>query len=106
MEHVFHRFPKTKLPVAARGAGMYLYDTDGNEYLDACGGAAVSCLGHSDEGVKRAIVSQLDKIPFAHTAFFTSEVAEELADRLTAMAPGDLNRVYFTSGGSEATEPR
>ncbi|MGB0629166.1 MAG: aspartate aminotransferase family protein [Alphaproteobacteria bacterium] len=104
MEHVFHRFPKSTLPVVARGAGMYVYDTDGKAYLDACGGAAVSCLGHSDEGVKRAIVEQLDRIPFAHTAFYTSEVAERLADRLTDLSPGNLSRVYFTSGGSEATE--
>lgn len=104
MEHVFHRFPKSTLPVVARGDGMFVYDKDGNEYLDACGGAAVSCLGHSDESVKHAIVDQLDRIPFAHTAFYTSDVAEQLADRLTAMAPGNLSRVYFTSGGSEATE--
>ena len=104
MDHVFHRFPKSTLPVVDRGDGMYVYDRDGKEYLDACGGAAVSCLGHSDEDVKRAIVEQLDRIPFAHTAFYTSEVAEELADRLTEIAPGNLSRVYFTSGGSEATE--
>ena len=104
MDHVFHRLPATKLPVVARGEGMYVYDTDGNVYLDACGGAAVSCLGHSDPDVKRAIIEQLDHIPFAHTAFYTSEAAETLADRLTERAPGDLDRVYFVSGGSEATE--
>lgn len=104
MDHVFHRYPKTTLPVIDRGKGVYVYDTDGNEYLDACGGAAVSSLGHSDAGVKQAIIDQLDRIPFAHTAFYTSEAAEVLADRLTAAAPGDLDRVYFVSGGSEATE--
>lgn len=104
MEHVFHRFPGNVLPVVDRGAGMYVYDTDGNEYLDACGGAAVSCLGHCDADVKRAIAGQLDRIPFAHTSFFTSDAAETLADRLTAMAPGNLDRVYFVSGGSEGVE--
>lgn len=104
MDHVFHRYPGTTLPVIDRGEGVFVYDTDGNEYLDACGGAAVSCLGHSDAGVKQAIVDQLDRIPFAHTAFYTSEAAEVLADRLTAAAPGNLDRVYFVSGGSEATE--
>lgn len=104
MDHVFHRYPKTALPVIDRGEGVYVYDTDGKEYLDACGGAAVSCLGHSDARVKQAIVDQLDRIPFAHTAFYTSEAAEILADRLTAAAPGNLDRVYFVSGGSEATE--
>ena len=104
MDHVFHRYPKTTLPVIDRGKGVYLYDTAGKEYLDACGGAAVSCLGHSDTRVKQAIIDQLDRIPFAHTAFYTSEAAEQLADRLTAAAPGNLDRVYFVSGGSEATE--
>lgn len=104
MDHVFHRYPKAKLPVIDRGDGVYVYDTDGNEYLDACGGAAVSCLGHSDNQIKQAIIDQLDRIPFAHTAFYTSEAAELLADRLTATAPGNLDRVYFVSGGSEATE--
>ena len=104
MDHVFHRFPNATLPVVDRGDGMYVYDADGNEYLDACGGAAVSCLGHSDGHVKRAIVDQLDRIPFAHTAFYTSDAAETLADPLTALAPGNLDRVYFVSGGSEATE--
>lgn len=104
MDHVFHRFPANRLPVVSHGDGMYVYDKDGNAYLDACGGAAVSCLGHSDPDVKRAIVDQLDRIPFAHTAFYTSEAAEALADRLVARAPGELDRVYFVSGGSEATE--
>jgi len=104
MDHVFHRFPKTALPVVSHGEGMFVYDTEGREYLDACGGAAVSCLGHSDPDVKRAIVDQLDRIPFAHTAFYTSEAAETLADRLIGKAPGRLDRVYFVSGGSEATE--
>lgn len=104
MDHVFHRYPAATLPVIDRGEGVYVFDADGNKYLDACGGAAVSCLGHSDAGVKQAIVDQLDRIPFAHTAFYTSEAAEALADRLTAAAPGNLDRVYFVSGGSEATE--
>jgi adenosylmethionine-8-amino-7-oxononanoate aminotransferase len=104
MDHVFHRYPKASLPMIDRGEGVYVYDTDGKQYLDACGGAAVSCLGHSDAQVKQAIVDQLDRIPFAHTAFYTSEAAEALADRLTAAAPGNLDRVYFVSGGSEATE--
>ncbi len=104
MAHVFHRNPQSTLPVIDRGEGIFVFDTEGREYLDACGGAAVSCLGHSDARVKQAIADQLDRIPFAHTAFFTSEAAETLADRLAAPAPGNLDRVYFVSGGSEATE--
>jgi adenosylmethionine-8-amino-7-oxononanoate aminotransferase len=104
MEHVFHRYPSARLPVIDRGEGVYVFDTDGRKYLDACGGAAVSCLGHSNARVKQAIADQLDRIPFAHTSFFTSEAAELLAERLAAAAPGNLDRVYFVSGGSEATE--
>jgi adenosylmethionine-8-amino-7-oxononanoate aminotransferase len=76
----------------------------GKQYLDASGGAAVSCLGHNDRGVIEAIKNQLDRIAYAHTGFFTSEPAEELADLLIAQAPGALDRVYLVSGGSEATE--
>lgn len=104
MTHVFHRFPAQKLPVVSHGDGVHIHDTEGNVYLDACGGAAVSCLGHSDTTVTDAIKDQLDRIPFAHSAFFTSEAAETLADRLIARAPGTLDKIYFLSGGSEATE--
>jgi len=91
-------------PTAVRGQGCYIFDANGKRYLDGSGGAAVSCLGHSDADVSAAIKDQLDNIAFAHTGFFTSEPAEALADLLAAQAPGDLNRVYFVSGGSEAVE--
>lgn len=93
-----------RLPHAVSGDGCYIIDDSGKRYLDASGGAAVSCLGHSDKTVTEAIKRQLDAIPFAHTGFFTSEAAEELADLLIAHAPGDLDRVYLVSGGSEAVE--
>lgn len=76
MTHILHRHSKISLPRVARGEGPYLFDSNGKRYLDACGGAAVSCLGHSNQVVKDAIKRQIDQIPFAHTAFFTSEVAE------------------------------
>lgn len=104
MTSVFHRSPRDAYPMAARGDGAYLVDVDGRRYLDASGGAAVSCLGHSDARVVAAIKEQLDRLPFAHTAFFTSQPAEELAEHLAQAAPGDLNHVYFVSGGSEAIE--
>jgi hypothetical protein len=102
--HIFPRHTKADLPVAVAGDGPFLIDADGKRYLDACGGAAVSCLGHSDEKLKAAIHSQIDKLAYAHTSFFTTEPAEQLAERLAELAPGDLNRVYFVSGGSEAME--
>ncbi|MCA0906441.1 aspartate aminotransferase family protein [Ruegeria marisrubri] len=103
MSHVFPRHTKSELPVAAGGDGAYLIDADGKRYLD-CGDAAVSCLGHSNPAVIRAVQRQVEQIAFAHTGFMTSEPAEALADLLIQYAPGDLDRVYFVSGGSEATE--
>ena len=102
--HVFHRDPRLTYRVAVRGEGAYLIDRDGKRYLDASGGAAVSCLGHSDAAVIQAIRRQLEKLPFAHTSFFTNEPMEELADALVARAPRSFDKVYFVSGGSEAIE--
>ncbi|MGF1640202.1 MAG: aspartate aminotransferase family protein [Rhodospirillales bacterium] len=104
MNHVFHRQLHAPLPTAAAGDGLYIVDADGRRYLDASGGAAVSALGHSDPDVRAAIVAQVQKLAFAHTAFFTSEPAEQLADLLVEGAPPGLAHVYFTSGGSEAME--
>jgi adenosylmethionine-8-amino-7-oxononanoate aminotransferase len=104
MSHVFPRHCRATPPVAVGGEGCYLIDSTGKRYLDASGGAAVSCLGHGDAEVTQAIKDQLDRLAFAHTGFFTSEPAEALADLLIEHAPGALDRVYFVSGGSEATE--
>ncbi|GHD63741.1 adenosylmethionine-8-amino-7-oxononanoate aminotransferase [Thalassobaculum fulvum] len=104
MTHVFHRQTKSVPPTAAVGDGVYIVDATGKRYLDASGGAAVSCLGHSDVRVVNAIKAQLDAIPYAHTGFFTNEPMEKLADFLVDAAPGDLDMVYFVSGGSEGVE--
>lgn len=104
MSHVFPRHCHSALPTAVSGDGCYLIDADGKRYFDGSGGAAVSCLGHSNARVVQAIKDQVDKLAFAHTGFFTTDPAEELADMLIAAAPGDLDRVYFVSGGSEAVE--
>ncbi len=102
--HIFGRSTKGTLPTAVAGDGCYIIDSAGKRYLDGSGGAAVSCLGHSDAGVRAALHAQLDRLAFAHTGFFTSEPAEELADRLIASAPEGIDRVYLLSGGSEAVE--
>ena len=102
--HIFARSSRVTPPVAVRGEGCYLIDAAGRRYLDGSGGAAVSCLGHSDPDVRAALHAQLDRLAFAHTGFFTSEPAEALADLLIAQAPGTLDRVYRVSGGSEAME--
>ncbi|SEL04141.1 hypothetical protein SAMN05421666_2693 [Roseovarius nanhaiticus] len=102
--HIFGRSSKATLPTAVRGDGCYLIDADGKRYLDGSGGAAVSCLGHSNAAVRAALHAQIDQVAFAHTGFFTSEPAERLADRLVANAPDGIDRVYLVSGGSEAVE--
>lgn len=104
MTDVFHRQPLIPLPTAVGGKGVYIEDSNGKQYLDASGGAAVSCLGHGDPDIIDAIKSQADKISFAHTGFFTSEPAELLADVLIEKSPNNIGKVFFCSGGSEATE--
>ena len=102
--HVFGRSTKGHLPEAVTGDGCYIVDAAGKRYLDGSGGAAVSCLGHSDPDVRAALHAQLDRLAFAHTGFFTTEPAEALADMLVAAAPEGIERVYLVSGGSEAVE--
>ncbi len=104
MTHVLHRQIGQSYPVAASGRGIAIRDAKGKEYIDASGGAAVSCLGHSHPDVLAAMHEQLDRLAYAHTSFFTTEVAEELADELIAHAPDGMSRVLLVSGGSEAIE--
>jgi adenosylmethionine-8-amino-7-oxononanoate aminotransferase len=101
---VFHRHLHTTPPVAVSGSGIWLADSSGKQYLDASGGAAVSCLGHGHPDVAAAMHAQIDRLAYAHTSFFTTEVAEELGQRLIERAPAGMSRVYFVSGGSEAIE--
>jgi adenosylmethionine-8-amino-7-oxononanoate aminotransferase len=104
MTHILHRQLAGTLPVAVAGRGIAIVDADGREYLDASGGAAVSCLGHGHADVIAAMHAQIDKLAYAHTSFFTTEIAERLADRLLADAPAGSSHVYLVSGGSEAIE--
>jgi adenosylmethionine-8-amino-7-oxononanoate aminotransferase len=104
MTHLLHRAIHSKLPVAVRGQGIEIFDAEGKSYIDASGGAAVSCLGHAHPAVLMALHEQLDTMAYAHTGFFTTDVAERLADRLVEDAPKGLDHVYLVSGGSEAVE--
>ena len=104
ISNVFPRHNNFELPYAVRGEGCYIIDKNNKYYLDASGGAAVSCLGHSDETVKDAIKKQTEKLAFAHTSFFTNDPAEKLANLLAENSPKGLNKVYFVSSGSEAVE--
>ena len=104
MTRILHRQTHTALPVATGGKGIELFDSEGRTYIDASGGAAVSCLGHGHPDVLDALHRQADQLEYAHTSFFTTEAAEALADRLVADAPDGISHVYFVSGGSEAVE--
>src|SRR6478609_9794789 len=104
MSRIIHRSLRAQLPVAVSAQGMTVTDRDGKTYIDASGGAAVSCLGHGHPEVLAAMHAQIDRVAYAHTSFFTTEVAEELADTLIASAPPGIGNVYFVSGGSEAIE--
>jgi adenosylmethionine-8-amino-7-oxononanoate aminotransferase len=104
---LFSRNLHKKYPVALRGEGSWIVDSDGRRYLDASGQAAVVSIGHGVHEIGRAMAEQANRIAFAHTSQFHSEPAETLAARVLAIAPGTFHsggRVYFTSGGSEATE--
>jgi adenosylmethionine-8-amino-7-oxononanoate aminotransferase len=101
---ILHRQMAHSLPVAASAQGVFITDSQGQRYLDASGGAAVSCLGHGHPEVLAAMHAQLDRLAYAHTSFFTSQPAEELADLLVQEAPAGTSHAYFVSGGSEAVE--
>ena len=104
MTRILHRQIGHPYPTATTARGVMIRDSVGKEYIDASGGAAVSCLGHSHPDVLLAMHQQLDQLAYAHTSFFTSQAAEELADELIAHAPEGLSRVFYVSGGSEAVE--
>ncbi len=102
--HVFHRSLLSTPPVAVRGQGVWIEDAAGKRYLDASGGAAVSCLGHGHPEVLAAMHRQIDQLAYAHTSFFTTEAAEALAEQLIRSAPAGMSHAYLVSGGSEAVE--
>jgi len=102
--HVFHRSTRSDWPVAVGGRGIELIASDGRRFIDASGGAAVSCLGHGHPAVARAIARQAEALAYAHTSFFTNEPAEALADCLVEQAPAGLSRVCFVDNGSAAVE--
>ena len=104
MSHIIHRNLRHTPPVAVSAQGILVRDSQGKTYMDASGGAAVSSLGHGHVDVLTAMHRQIDRNAYAHTAFFTTDVAEELAERLVAGAPDGIASVYFVSGGSEAME--
>lgn len=104
MSHILHRNLRGSLPLAVSGSGIRIIDDKGVEYIDASGGAAVSCLGHAHPDVLQAMHAQIDALAYAHTRFFSTQAAEDLADHLVSHAPEGMSHAYLVSGGSEAVE--
>lgn len=104
VDHVFHRNLKRFYPTVERGEGVYIYDTEGKQYIDGSGGAAVIGIGHGVKEITEAMIRQSEKISFSHGSQFTSQTAIDLASKLVHLSPEGLTKVYFVSGGSEAVE--
>nr|WP_263328287.1 aspartate aminotransferase family protein [Neobacillus sp. Marseille-Q6967] len=103
-DYVFHRDLKKEYPIITHGAGSYLIDENGKKYLDACSGAVAANLGHGISSIGEAMAEQAKKAAFVHTMRFETKVLHQLAEKIGKMAPDNLNKVYFTTGGSEANE--
>ena len=103
---VFRRSFRKEFPSAVRGEGVYIWDADGNQYLDLAGSAAVNFIGHGVPEISAAMAEQAAKLEFVHTSQFTTPVAEEYAQELLAFAGEHFHggAVYFTCGGSESVE--
>ncbi len=92
------------VPIMVRGEGAYLFDAQGKRYLDGLAGLFVSQLGHGREDLAQAAANQARELAFMPLWSYAHPTAIELAERIAGHAPGDLNRVFFTSGGGEAVE--
>jgi adenosylmethionine-8-amino-7-oxononanoate aminotransferase len=103
-QHLINLQMQKTFPLAVRGEGIYLYDSDGRRYLDGCSGALVANLGHGVSEIARAMASQAEKLSFVYRNHFSSPAAEELADRFCSLTSEPMGGVYFTNSGSEATE--
>jgi adenosylmethionine-8-amino-7-oxononanoate aminotransferase len=103
-DYVFHRDFTKEYPIISYGKGIYLYDKNGKSYIDACSGAVAANLGHGIEEIAQAIADQAKKAAFVHTMRFETDILHLLSEKIGKLAPEGLNRVYFTTGGSEANE--
>lgn len=102
--HIFYRNENWHYPKVVKGKGIYLFDQEGRKYIDGCSGSAVANIGHGNDEVAKHAEKQIQKIAYTHLSRFTTDELEQCAQKVAELAPGDLNHVYFVSGGSEATE--
>jgi adenosylmethionine-8-amino-7-oxononanoate aminotransferase len=104
MSRLIQRSLRQDPPLALRGEGIHLHDSNGRTIIDGSGGAAVACLGHGHPRVLAAMREQIEKLCYAHTALYSNEAAEQLADLVLEGAPGGLTHMYLCSSGSEGME--
>ena len=90
------------VPTIERGEGAYIWDTNGRKYLDALSGLFVVQVGHGRAEMAEVMAAQARKLAFFPVWSYAHPTAIELADRLAAEAPGDLNKVFFSTGGGES----
>lgn len=93
-----------ELPLVSHGQGVYLWDTDGKRYIDACSGAITCSLGHQHPAVTLAMKNQLNQVAFTYRTQFESQVAIDLGDQMVKLTSNQLQRVFFVGSGSEAVE--
>ncbi len=94
----------TQMPIVSHGEGVYLWDTEGNKYLDGCAGAITCNMGHNHPAIKQAMQQQLDNVAFSYRTQFESQAAIDLAQMLVDHTHGQLDKVFFVGSGSEAVE--
>ena len=102
--HFLHYDLHNVVPTVEKGQGIYLYDGNGKKYIDGSSGPVVVNIGHGVKEIGEAYAAQSDKVAYVFRSHFTSKPVEELASRIAELAPGNLDRVFFVSSGSEATE--
>lgn len=102
--NMFHRRLDYDYPLITRGKGIYLFDSKGKKYLDAVGGALVANLGHGIKEVAKEIYKLASNLTYLHGAQFSTKIMEDYAKALCRVAPKELSKVFFVSGGSEAVE--
>jgi len=102
--NVLLRDLRWKYPVISHGEGVYLFDTLGNQYIDGCGGAFVSCLGHNNSDIVEAVFEQCKKVAYINGKHFTSQASEDLATLIASLSPPGLNKVAMLNSGSDAVE--
>ena len=98
------RHPETPVPVVTRGEGAYIWDNRGRKILDGLSGLFVVQVGHGRRDLAEVAARQAAELAFFPVWGYTTPVQAELAERVAGLAPGDLNRVFFTTGGGEAVE--